>query len=242
MRPAIAIPRSIRRSPLMQRGGFDVFADLLDSRYVEALQAEAIAAYEDSTLTDVKVSIDAEERGGSPARRFASGQGGPLQHAFYAAPWLSEFLRDLAGVAVHPTGDQATFSYYVSPGDFIDVHRDIETCDLAVITCLLDSAPERTSGSLCVYPDRVKEPVRAIRASRGDTFERVHLAPGQTIVLLGGIVPHRLEPVGEGQQRVVSVMCFGAEAGKGREWSRDRASHSASLQFFQTTRRKHERR
>lgn len=210
MRSAIPIPRAIRRSPLMRRGGFDVFAGLLQPDYLDAMQAEAVAAYDASTISDVPESVDGEERGGSPARRFASGTGGPVQEAFYRAGWIAEFLSDLAGARVKPTGNQATFSYYVSPGDHIDVHRDIETCDLAVITCLLDSAPGRMSGSLCVYADRIREPVRTIRVSRDRGFARVHLTPGQTIVLLGGIVPHRLDPVSEGQQRVVSVMCYSA--------------------------------
>ena len=210
MRAAIEIPRAIRRSRLMQRGGFDVFEGMLNPEALEAMAAEAIAQYDACTLSDVVESLDGEERGGSPARRFDSAGGGLVQQSFYQAHWMLRFLSELANVDVQPTGELATFSYYVRPGDYIDVHRDIETCDVAVITCLLDSAPERVSGSLCVYPDRVSEPVRAIRETRDRGFERVHLAPGQTIVLLGGIVPHRLDPVGEGQQRVVSVMCYSA--------------------------------
>lgn len=194
----------------MKRGGFDVFAGLLESRYLEAMQAEAVAAYEESAISDVSESVDGEERGGSPARRFASACGGPVQEALYYAPWLAEFLGDLTSAPVRPTGDRGTFSYYVRPGDHIDVHRDIETCDLAIITCLLDTAPEETGGSLCVYPDRIPEPVRTIRATPHRGLQHVHLAPGQTIVLLGGIVPHRLEPVSQTQQRVVSVMCYAA--------------------------------
>ena len=208
MRPAIEVPRAIRRSRLMRGGGFHVFDGLFDERAYDALVDEGIAQYETSTLTDVAANSDGEERGGSPARRFTSAQGGPVQRAIYAASEMSDFLSELAGAPVAPTGELATFSYYASPGDHIDVHRDVETCDLAVITCLLDSAPDLASGSLCVYPERIAEPVRSIRASRDRGCERVHLAPGQTIVLFGGILPHRLEPVAERQQRVVSVMCY----------------------------------
>ena len=212
MRAAISIPRAIRHSPLMRRGGFDVFEGLLDPRYFEALRDEAVEEYAGGSLSDVAANMDGKERGGSPARRFVSAKGGLVQEAFYRAAWMGEFLSDLAGAQVKPTGDQATFSYYVAPGDFIDVHRDIESCDLAVITCLHDSAPSRPTGSLCLYTERLAEPVRAIRASRESGFERAHLAPGQTIVLLGGIVPHRLEPLSASQQRIVSVMCYAAEA------------------------------
>lgn len=192
----------------MRRGGFDVFEGMLNPVAFEAMTAEAIAQYDASTLTNVVENLDGDERGGSPARRFLSAGGGTVQQSFYRSEWMLRFLTGLAGGNVTPTGEMATFSYYVRPGDHIDVHRDVEECDLAVITCLLDSAPERVDGSLCVYPDRMGERVREIRETRDRGFDRVHLAPGQTIVLLGGIVPHRLDPVGAGQQRVVSVMCY----------------------------------
>lgn len=208
MHPAVEIPHAIRRSPLMRDGGFGVFEALLGDDVISAITAEAVEAYQSSTLSDVADCGDRSERGGSPARRFASSPGGPVQGAFYNADWMIEFLGALAGSRVAPTGGLATFSYYVSPGDYLDVHRDVVSCDLAVITCLLDSAPERMSGSLCVYPDRVAESVMSIRASGERGGRMVHLLPGQTIVMFGGIVPHRLDPVAPAQQRVVSVMCY----------------------------------
>jgi hypothetical protein len=208
MQPAIDTPRAIRRSRLMRDGGFGVFDGLLGDDVLSAMTAEAVEAYQSSTVSEVADPGDCCERGGSPARRFASSPGGPVQGAFYNAGGMIEFLGGLAGSRVAPTGGLATFSYYVSPGDYLDVHRDVVSCDLAVITCLLDSAPERMSGSLCVYPDRLAESVTSIRASRERGGQMVHLSPGQTIVMFGGIVPHRLDPVAPAQQRVVSVMCY----------------------------------
>ena len=36
------------------------------------------------------------------------------------------------------------------------------------------------------------------------------LTRGETIVLLGGILPHEVIPMAEGQERIVSVMCYRA--------------------------------
>ena len=192
----------------MRDGGFVVVEGLLTDAIVQELAAEAVAAYETAAVNDVSDSGDPEERGGAPARRFASAQGGPLQYGFYNAPEMRETLSRFVSLPVTPTGEVATFSYYVSPGDYIDAHRDIITCDLAVITCLLDNKPGASSGSLCVYPERILEPITSIRSTPEQDALYVHLLPGQTIILLGGIVPHRLAPVAPEQQRVVSVMCY----------------------------------
>lgn len=208
MQPPIAIPSTVQRSPLMRNGGFAVFEGLLGEDVMSALTAEAFEAYSSSTRSHVTNTGDRAERGGSPARRFASSPGGPIQAGFYNATEMIDFVSDLAGDRVKPTGGLATFSYYVSPGDHLDVHRDVVECDLAVITCLADSTPDRVSGSLHVYPDRLAESVMSIRATRERGGQRVHLTPGQTIVLFGGIVPHRLDPVAADQQRIVSVMCY----------------------------------
>jgi hypothetical protein len=39
--------------------------------------------------------------------------------------------------------------------------------------------------------------------------------PGQSILLLGGLVPHRVEPLGPVGQRVISALCFRADAPPG---------------------------
>jgi len=210
MPPNVVVPPAIRRSPLMRAGGFAVVDGLLDEETFGRLTAEAIEAHNRAVLSDVAETGDTAERGGAPARHFASADGGPLQQSLYNAPALSALLSGYAALPVAPTGEAATFSYYAAPGDFIDVHRDIVSCDLAVITCLLDNAPHAAGGSLCVYPDRVEEPVASIRRSPTRGAALVHLLPGQTIVLLGGTLPHRVVEVAEGQQRVVSVMCFRA--------------------------------
>jgi len=197
-------------SPLLARGGFAVLPRFLDKAAANDLLAESLTAYQAATLTDIAESDGEEGRGGSPARRFFSAPGGPVQAAIYNAPWMSALLTDLAGVPIKPTGAMASYSYYVRPGDHIDVHRDILTCDVAVITCLIDR--EAAGGGLIVYPSRAGETLSSIRTDRSREAEPVPLRPFESAVLFGGLIPHRVQAVTASQQRVVSVMCFEAIA------------------------------
>jgi hypothetical protein len=205
------IPAVIRQSYLMKRGGFDVFEGLVDAGMRCEMLAEAVALLPHATRCEVKVSDDEEVRGGKPRRRFINAQGGPLQQTFNTSPGVLDFLRGLTNRALTFTGEIGTYSYYMDPGDYLDIHRDIVTCDVAVITCLHDRArDEGDSGRLCLYPDRLGEPLSQIRATPDRGAVKVRVQAGQTIVLYGGIVPHALLPVAEGQARIVSVLCYRA--------------------------------
>jgi hypothetical protein len=205
------IPTVIRQSHLMKRGGFDVFEGLVDASMRREMLSEAVALLRNATRCEVKVSDDEEVRGGKPRRRFINAQGGPLQQTFNTSPGVLDFLRGLTNRALTFTGEIGTYSYYMNPGDYLDIHRDIVTCDVAVITCLHDRAKDDgDSGRLCLYPDRLGEPLSQIRATPNRGAVKVRVEVGQTIVLYGGIVPHALLPVGEGQARIVSVLCYRA--------------------------------
>lgn len=195
----------------MKRGGFDVFTGLVDDNLRAALLAEAIERYPYSTICEVDIPDDEEVRGGRPRRRFSNSEGGPVQQAFVAARWVLDFLRSLTTKNLFPTGAVGTYSYYIRPGDYLDIHRDIVTCDVAVITCLHDrSAGETESGRLCLYPERLFDRISAVRATRDEGAVKVRVDVGQTIVLYGGLVPHTLLPVAENQERIVSVLCYQA--------------------------------
>ncbi len=206
------IPTEILKSKLMARGGFDVFEGLVDERMRRDMLAEALGLLPQANDCHVPVNDDEEVRGGTPRRRFINGQAGPLQQAFNTARWLLGFLRDLTTPELIPTGEVGTYSYYVRPGDHLDIHRDIVTCDVAVISCLQDSARNEDGGRLCLYPDRLLEPLSSIRATPQLGAVKARVEPGQTIVLYGGLVPHALLPVAEGQARIVSVLCFRASS------------------------------
>jgi hypothetical protein len=80
---------------------------------------------------------------------------------------------------------------------------------VAVITCLSLRVPDISAGGLHVYPEYIQEPLSRVRATGGGG-RAVPLARGETIVLFGGILPHEVIPMAEGQERIVSVMCYRA--------------------------------
>jgi len=202
------IPPEIKRSRLMSQGGFAVYEGLIHRELFGRLLEESLGFYEHAQESHEPISDQEVWRGGSPARRFWSVGGGDVQAAFYQSPETIGILIDLSGITVRPTGGKGTFSYYVRPGDYLAIHRDIEKCDLAVITCLYETYPEGTAGKLALYPERLSEPLPTIRATPTQGSLPQMLLPGQTILLLGGIVPHQIMPVTRGQIRIVSILCY----------------------------------
>lgn len=81
-RPPLRIPRLIRRSTLMRQGGFATYDGLLNDRLFPNLLHEALSRYEMAAETHTPASDGEDWRGGSPARRFLSVVGGPIQTAF----------------------------------------------------------------------------------------------------------------------------------------------------------------
>jgi hypothetical protein len=193
----------------MKKGGFDVFEGLPDDQHLDLLLAEARASAATARLNDVAIPEGGEWRGGSPARRFWSAPGGPVQRGVYHASRMRRFLAELCGVPLAPSGGQGTYTYYAGAGHHLGIHRDVESCDVAVITCLHDNGRSDVKGGLLVlYPERLDEPVPAIRKRPTDGAVGLQLRPRQTLVMLGGIVPHAVLPVGRGQARIVSVLCY----------------------------------
>jgi hypothetical protein len=99
----------------------------------------------------------------------------------------------------------------VQPGDFLDTHLDVNTCDVTLITVLYDDIdPTATAGALAVYPGALGAPLGTIRAAPEHGLVFVKARSGQSIVILGGLVPHRVVPLGDRGQRVISALCFQA--------------------------------
>jgi hypothetical protein len=193
----------------MRDGGFAVYEGIADVNIRKLLLGEALTSARQATDGFVPASDREEVRGGRPARRFLNAPGGPVQEAFCKETWLLGFLRDITSPTLMPTGPLGTYSYYARPGDYLAIHRDIVSCDVAVITCLSDaSEAHATGGMLCLYPDRLFEPLSAVRATPESGAQKLRLKPGQTIVMYGGIIPHALLPVSRGQARIVSVLCY----------------------------------
>ena len=204
------IPPAILDCAVMREGGFRVLEGLVDPPMRKRLVAEAVRRLPAAVVCNVPEPDTEEVRGGRPARAFLSTSGGELQDALYRAPEMLRLLRRMTCDGLAPTGDLGTYSFYVRPGDFLALHRDIVTCDLAVITCLQDAGahPADDGGKLCLYPGRLHEPLSNIRRTPDRGALKLRLRAGQTIVMFGGIVPHALLPVATGQARVVSVLCY----------------------------------
>lgn len=189
-----------------------VLASLLDSDGLEALRQEALASHR--AAEEVRTLEPDEEiwRGGSPDRWLESAPGGDALQAFYRSPRILDLLHRLTGLAWTQSGLAGTYSYYRRAGHHLGIHRDIDECDLAVITCVQDSAESRAEngGALCLYPERTGDTLAELRARPDHGAAYVRLEPGQSVVLLGGLVPHRLLPVGEGHVRIVAPLCYRA--------------------------------
>lgn len=202
---------------MLKAGLFEVYSGLVEPDLLRWLQAEAQAARAGATEACVVEDEPAEWRGGVPARAFLTAPGGPVQDAFYGADWLAGILSGLTGRTCAPTAERGTFNYYARPGDHLALHRDVEGCDVAVITCLLRRGPYGAGGGhLLLYPECAGLPLTAARQA-GSTTMPVDLGEGQTLIMLGGEVPHRLLPLGGGQERVVSVLCFKFCSGGARQ-------------------------
>jgi hypothetical protein len=199
----------LARSPLVRAGGA-VRVRLLPDRARAALFREAAACHSDAQAALVIEHDGEENRGGVPDRWLETAAGGPRLAAFLRAPATRTLLRRLTGLEWTPSGE-GTYSYYRRHGHHLGLHRDVDECDLAVITCIHDSGADSEVGdgaALVLYPGRVQEPLSTIRADPTRGAVPVRLASGDSLVLLGGAVPHRLAPVGPGHLRIVAPLCY----------------------------------
>jgi hypothetical protein len=187
-----------------------VYEGLPDPETFGGLLREAYDVYSTATEQQCWDEDKEEVRGGTPRRQLLSAGGGPIQDTLYQEGWLHEFLSGCCGVKIVPSGNRGSYSYYARNGDFLDLHRDIDTCDVAMITVLHDSAPGHCGGALVLYPTRLTERLSALRARPEEGARVVKVLPGHTMIMFGGLVPHLVYPVTENQVRIISVLCFRA--------------------------------
>ena len=214
LRPAAAsqVPW-LMQGPLFRAGGVTVVDGIADPHTMAELCAEAQAHYAlaDRQVCDVVTSDNCDGRGGVPPRQLSTGPGGLAQDRLYHSASLLEFLSRVCGGPIRPSGSRGSYSYYVARDDHLGLHLDIVTCDVTVISVLADSSPD-DGGALVVQRGNVGVPLSELRRSPQAGEEVVKAAEGSTIVLLGGLVPHRVLPLRTGQ-RVISALCFEAAAG-----------------------------
>ncbi len=191
-------------------GGVAWLNQFPDAAACRELTVEAWEAYREASRQEHREASEEEWRGGKPPRALASASGGQVQDALYAAPWLHDFLSQMCGVRITPSGNRGSYSYYVNQGDFLDIHLDVDGCDVTLITVLYDDTdPTSEAGGLCVYRQHVGVPLSAVRSAPDLHREVIKPSAGQSVLLLGGFVPHAILPMEQGQ-RVISALCFRA--------------------------------
>jgi hypothetical protein len=205
-------PAEVLESRIFAHGGYFLVSGLFDQATLQSLLAEAEAARTEGVRQYLSESDGIDGRGGSPARSFRSGRGGELHWGLHGSPEMKASLATLCGVTTTPTGS-GSYSYYEQPGDFLALHRDILQCDLTVITCLKAHRSELASGELTIYPNLIREPLSVVRTAGRQAGSAVALEPGQSVIILGGLVPHEMTPTSEGQERIVAINCFRIETG-----------------------------
>jgi hypothetical protein len=208
--PACALEQEWRRvahSPLLPAGGMALLDGLFAPEVLQALVQEALQGH--PTPCQHPADADTEQvRGGTPARQLLSVDGGPIQQGLYAHPDLLALVAGYVGSPVRPCGTQASYSIYRDAGAHLDVHRDVVGCDLALITCLYDNDPGAAGGCTEVWFDEGLTPLDRLRQGTGSRPTQLALLPGQTMLLHGGVLPHRILPTEAGRLRIVSLMCF----------------------------------
>ena len=183
-------------------GGYTV-VPLLSEPARAALLREALRMHASDGAV-FRAEEEADDRGAA-ARFFESAPGGPALGALYRSPTLATLLTRLTGAAWRPLGEQASYSFYREEGHFLGLHRDIVRCEVAVIPCLHD---DHDDPGLTLWPSRADEPLSAIRAEPERGRVPLTLRPGEAVVLLGGVVPHAVDPLPAGRTRVTAPMCF----------------------------------
>lgn len=199
----------LQHSRLLVAGGYGIYQGLVARQWQAEMLEEALRG--EGRADEVASGIDTEEvRGGSPARRMVCVEGGEILDELYAARALMDFVADEVGMAVRRCGMRASYTIYDGAASHLDVHRDVQGCDIALVTCLHDSNPSKGGGAIDLWLDDLATPLGEIRAHPDRGRSRLRLAAGDSLLIHGGLVPHRVPPCGGDRLRVVSLMCFEA--------------------------------
>jgi hypothetical protein len=218
-RGPITIPRYLAASRLMEASrGFSIYFDLPSRAVVNRLQVDAVSALREakherrdrrirSNVEVTSTSFDEDRKAGARIKRLVA-RGGAPQCVLYHDPEMHSFLSVETGLSLAPSGSHGIYAYYVRNNDFIGLHRDTSPFDVELITSLYDTHPDNEQGSLAIYPTRTTESCESISKTSKKGKEIIKLKPGQSMLILGGVIPHRVVPVFADQIRIVSSLSF----------------------------------
>jgi hypothetical protein len=197
----------LRHSTLLHAGGYGIYRGLIAPTRIDGMLAEATGGGQ--RIDQVASGNDTEDiRGGQPARRIVSVEGGPSQDELFGSVELQRFVASEVNLPVRCCGWRASYSIYDGPQAHLGIHRDVPGCDLALITCLYDRDPLAGEGAIDLWLDDLTTPLRHIRAHVERRRSRLALLPGDSLLIHGGMIPHSIPPPGTDRLRIVSLMCF----------------------------------
>jgi len=199
--------RRVGSSPLLAGSGLEIYEGLLLSSTLGQLLDEALSGSRRHDFLPGGCDFE-RVRGGTPARAIQSVAGGPVQDALFVSRALSTFVAQQVRAPIRPHGMRASYSIYAGEGAHLGIHRDVRGCDVALITCLHDSEPNAQGGAIDVWFDQAATPLNEVRDSCDVGYIRLALQPGQTMLMHGGVLPHRIPPLCGDRVRIVSLMCF----------------------------------
>jgi hypothetical protein len=199
---------SIEQSLLWRNGGYLV-TRILSDQGLEMLLAEALAQREECAEHNELLGGYRQDERGRADGRLESAPGGPILDALYHSDKVLQLLHRVTGVRWRPAGPKGTFSYYRSH-DFLGRHRDIHGCDLAAITCIMDTGgcDSGDSGRLAVYQSSRSDQVDEMPVPRAAACVKIRMRAGDSVILLGGIIDHEVCSLRTGHFRVVAPLCY----------------------------------
>jgi hypothetical protein len=197
--------RAVASSSLVRAGGVAVVR-LLSELALNELRAEALDCHS-SAGSEARVEAAHDEQRGNPDRWIETAVGGPALQRFMYDPCTLATVGALVGVPCRPLAGTGTYSFYRRDGHFLGLHRDITYCDVAAITCV-DVRGNGTGGDLEVFPSLAAVALSESRRRLSDSGRLVALASGDTAVVLGSVVPHRVVPISGDRVRIVAPICY----------------------------------
>lgn len=199
-----AVRERLAASPLVHGGGV-LLGRLASAAELSSLRADALRAH--SVAAEARVSTpDLPGGRGNPDRWLESAPAGPVQDAFARSTGVGRALQRATGLAWQLAGS-GTWTYYRREGHHLGIHRDLAVCDLAVITCVINDGTRPGSGVLRVWPTRAGTPLDVLRRDPRGAVD-LSVDAGQTVLLLGGVIAHRVLPLAPGHVRVVAPLCY----------------------------------
>ena len=165
----------VLQSALWRAGGFLAPAGFPGAAALSAIRTEAADALRDSERQEWPEPKPSDWRGGQPQRFLGGVTAGPRMNEMFARRETVAMLRGLLGANLRCAGG-GSLTVYERPGDRLGLHRDIETCDVTLVTCIWEEG-ERREGVLRVSRVRSHCALSLIPADRASRVARSRYAP-----------------------------------------------------------------